>query len=235
MNISRFETKVEAAAASGEALNKLLLENKDAPVLLLLSGGSSLSILDYVNTSSLGENLTITMLDERFSQEAEANNFLQFQKFDFYSRTQEVDVNFIGTVPRQDENINDLRARWEITLKKWLDENPDGKIFATIGMGSDGHIAGIFPYAHDPNFFETTFEDHHLLAAYKALGKHKYEDRVTSTLPLLKRIDEAVVFICGTEKKPKLDELLKGQSQPHTLPAVGIFETKHFQIFTDIK
>ena len=83
MNISRFETKVEAAAASGEALNKLLLENKDAPVLLLLSGGSSLSILDYVNTSSLGENLTITMLDERFSQEAEANNFCNSKNWTF--------------------------------------------------------------------------------------------------------------------------------------------------------
>lgn len=234
MQIKRFETKEEAAAAAGEALNKLLADAKGTPVLLLLSGGSALSILGYISPSTLGENLTVTMLDERFSQDPEINNFLQLQKLDFYAQAQEANVNFIGTLPRPNENMDDMRARLEIAVKKWQDDNPKRKIFTTLGMGADGHIAGIFPYPNDVKFFENTFENHHLIAGYKAIGKHKHEDRITAALPLFKLIDEAIVFIWGAVKKAKFDELIKGKSQPHILPAVGIFETKHFQIFTDI-
>lgn len=235
MDINRFETKEEAAATAGEAVNHLLMMNKTAPVLLLLSSGSSLSVLDYISASALGGNLTITMLDERFSQNAEINNFLQLQKLDFYPLAQEANANFIGTLPRNGENIDDMRARWEIALKKWRKDNPQGKIFATFGMGADGHIAGIFPYSDDAAFFENTFENQHWVAGYKAASKHEYPDRLTTTFPFFKNIDEAILFVCGEEKRPALEKLMKGDSQPHELPALAIYETKHSQIFTDIR
>ena len=235
MDINRFDTKEEAAAASGEALNRLLIEQKDTPVLLLLSGGSSLAMLDYVNTKALGQNLTITMLDERFSQDAEVNNFLQMQKLDFYARALEADVNFIGTLPRPNESSDDMRARLEIGIKDWQKNNPNGKIFAVFGIGADGHTAGIFPFPEDHDFFSKNFENSHLISGYKAEGKHKHPQRITATFSLFKNVDEAILFVCGQDKKTALEKLLKGAEQPHTLPAVGIYETKHCQIFTDIK
>src|SRR3989344_1182404 len=235
MDINRFDTKEEASAAGGEALNRLLMDAKDMPVLLLLSGGSSFSILDYVNTKALGENLTITMLDERFSQDKEANNFLQMQKLDFYARAQGADVNFIGTLPRPNENLDDMRARLEIGIKDWQKNNPAGKIFAVFGMGADGHTAGIFPYPENSDFFSKNFENSHFISGYKAEGKHEHPERITGTFSLFKQVDEAILFVCGQDKKTALEKLLKGADQPHTLPAVGIYETKHFQIFTDIK
>lgn len=257
MEINKFETKQEAAAAAGEALNSLLKQNQNLPVLLMISGGSALALLDYVNSSSLAENLTVTMLDERFtpleasaksatvadgnlpltglSQDATINNFSQLQRLDFYQLAQEQGVNFIGTMPRPGENMEDMRARWEIALKKWRADNPRGKIFATFGMGADGHIAGIFPYPEDAAFFENNFKNQHWLAGYKAAGKNEYPERITVTFTFLKNIDEAILFVCGEEKRPALEKLIKGDSRPHELPALGLYETKHFQIFSDIK
>ena len=235
MQINRFETKEEANAAAGESLNSLLAENQKYPVLLLLSGGSSLAALDYVNQKDLGENLTVTMLDERFSQETEANNFLQLQKLDFYSLALEKDVNFLGTLPRPGENMEDMRTRLEISLRNWQKNNPKGRIFAVFGMGSDGHTAGIFPYPENSEFFSQNFENDHFISGYSAEGKHKYAQRITATFSFFKHVDEAILLLCGAEKKPALQRLLAGKEQAHELPALGLYETKHFQIFTDIK
>jgi 6-phosphogluconolactonase/glucosamine-6-phosphate isomerase/deaminase len=234
MQINKFPSQEEAIAGAGEALNKLLAENKSSPILLLLSAGSALAILDFINASSLGENLTITMLDERFSQEPEANNFLQLQKLDFYTLALNANANFIGTLPRLNENMNDMQTRLEIGLTNWLNQHPQGKVFATLGMGPDGHTAGIFP-SSDVKFFETAFENSHLITAYRADTTHKYKDRVTATFNLFKYIDEAIVFICGPEKQAKFKELLAGQAQINHLPIAGVVKTKHYQIFTNIQ
>jgi 6-phosphogluconolactonase/glucosamine-6-phosphate isomerase/deaminase len=232
-NINQFETAPEAAAAAGERLNALLLENQDRPILLLLSGGSALEMLEYISASAFGEHLTISMLDERFSQEKAANNFASFQSLESYNLALEKNTNFIGTLPRPGELPEDLRARWEISLKTWRTNYPDGKIFATFGIGSDGHTAGIFPMPEDSENFERLFENNHWVTAYQASGSVKYPHRVTTTFSLFKLIDEALVYTCGSSKTLALKRFLEGTEQPHQLPALGIYQTKHFELYTD--
>ena len=110
--------KESAAAEAGEYLNNFLVENKKTPILLLLSGGSAFSILDYIGQAALGDNLTVTDLDERFSADPEINNFSQLQKHDFYQLALDADVSFFGTLPRPNETIGQLKERWETNLKK---------------------------------------------------------------------------------------------------------------------
>lgn len=234
MDINRYNSKNEAAAEAGEHLNSILTENKKRQILLMLSGGSALSILDYVGQSALGENVTISVLDERFSQDPEINNFAQLQKSDFYTESLDADCSFFGTLPRAGETMESLAKRWEENLKNWRKENPKGIIIATLGMGADGHTAGIFPYADNRAEFEKLFLGEAWTAAYNAGNKHQYADRITATLTFFKMIDFGLAFVCGPEKKEKLDAVAAKSGRVNELPALAWHEIKDVKIFTDI-
>ncbi|HYV33561.1 MAG TPA: hypothetical protein VE973_01820, partial [Candidatus Limnocylindria bacterium] len=110
--------KESAAAEAGEYLNLKLLDSKKTPVLLLLSGGSAFEILNYIGPSALGPNLTVSVLDERFSLDEKVNNFAQLQKTDFYKDALDAEASFFGTFPRPNETIEQLAQRWEANLKR---------------------------------------------------------------------------------------------------------------------
>jgi 6-phosphogluconolactonase/glucosamine-6-phosphate isomerase/deaminase len=223
-----------AAAEAGENLNASLAENKKLPVLLLLSGGSCLSIIDYVGQTALGANLTVTMLDERFSQDPEINNFAQLQKTDFYKDAFDAEASFFGTLPRPGETIEQLRTRWDKNLKSWRAENPGGLIMATLGMGADGHTAGILPFPEDPLKFDKLFNGNEWTAAYNAGDKNKYPERVTTTLTFLKNIDLGFALVCGKEKATKFNQLLSAADVTANLPAAIWHKMKKVKIFTDL-
>ncbi len=252
--------KEAAAAEAGEHLNLLLTEHKKTPVLLLVSGGSALGILDYVGSTSMGENLTVSVLDERFSPGVEVNpvrsslispndennndtpttpadtsngvnNFAQMQKSDFYQLAFDAGSSFFGTLPRQSESMAELKARWETNLKNWKKENPDGLIIATLGMGADGHTAGIFPQA-DKEKFKNLFESENWVTAYTAKTQHA--ERITTTATFISKIDIGLVYVCGLDKKTKLSEVIKNQSEINTLPALLWHKIKDTRVFTDI-
>jgi len=155
----------------------------------------------------------------------------ELQKHDFYQLALTAEASFFGTLPRNSETSSDLAKRWEKNLRMWREENPTGIIIATLGMGADGHTAGIFPDG-DAQKFNNLFHASNWITAYSA--DTKYPERVTTTLTFLKQIDFGLVYVCGTHKKPKLDELLKNQSKVNNLPALVWHEIKDTKIFTDI-
>ncbi len=234
MEIIPFNSKEEAQAAAGERLNNLLLENAKKPVLLMLSAGSAFEILDYVGEKALGENLTVSVLDERFSIEADVNNFLNLQKLDFYTLALNKNVNFFGSLPRPGEKITDLAARFENNLKTWKKENPSGVIIASFGMGPDGHTAGIFPES-DETKFAGLMQNEPWVVGYNVGNKHKYSDRVTTTITFFKEINFGIGFICGQGKKTAFNALNTNALPINLLPALALKEIKNLEIFTDIK
>lgn len=234
VSLFRHTDAVSATAEAGEYLNQALTEYRSRPVLLMLSGGSAFNILDFVGKSSLSENLTISVLDERFSQDPEINNFSQLEKTEFFTDALKADCSFFGTLPRNAETPENLSKRWEKNLHSWKNENPKGIIIATLGMGADGHTAGIFPFPKNENTFNQLFENSSWITAYEALGQTKYPRRVTATLEFFKNINLAFALVCGSEKKPKLEELLANNATPAVLPALGWQKIKTVNIFTDI-
>jgi 6-phosphogluconolactonase/glucosamine-6-phosphate isomerase/deaminase len=225
----------EAAQMAGESLGKILVSLKEAPVLLMLSGGSALKILDFVDEEALGGNLTITVLDERFSGDPLVNNFSQLQGTNLYIKALEKEANFIGTLPRKDDTAEILAARLESALRNWRRENPEGKIVATLGMGPDGHTAGIMPFPEEPEMFKKLFDNKKWVASYDAGNKNPFRLRLTATLPFLRTIDQAVGFIVGEEKKPAFNRLLLKRGNLTQLPALVFWDIKNLQIFTDFK
>ncbi len=232
LKIITLNSQAEAAALAGETLNDVLISHDQLPILLLLSGGSALQILDYISEKALSENLTVSMLDERYGQEPKGNNFLQMQKTEFYTLAQSSNVNFFGTLPRMQESLADFAKRLDLNLQNWLKLNPRGKIFLTAGMGADGHTAGIFPQKTQARFDEL-FKTQNYMVGYEALGMHKYPLRVTANFNLLSLASRAVALICGTEKRPILKELKDKSLPDFLLPALGLHNPQKTEIFTD--
>jgi 6-phosphogluconolactonase/glucosamine-6-phosphate isomerase/deaminase len=233
MEIFKQNDAISAAAECGEYLNAFLIEHKKLPILLMLSGGSALTVLDYIGDHALGENVTVSVLDERFSEDPTINNFFQLQKTEFYTAALNSEVNFFGTLPRPNETAEALAKRFEHNLKTWREENPSGIIVATLGMGSDGHTAGIFPFEHKTEF-DTLFNSGAWIVAYDAAEKNQYPQRVTTTLNFLRNIDFGFAYVCGKEKKEKLEQVKNNQATINILPALAWHDIKDVKIFTDI-
>ncbi|MDR3643352.1 MAG: 6-phosphogluconolactonase [Candidatus Doudnabacteria bacterium] len=234
MEIFKQLDSASAAAEAGEYLNTFLVENKKSPVLLLLSGGSALSITNYVGQTTLGANLTVSMLDDRYSQDGGINNFLQMQKTEFYQDVLAAEAGFFGTLPRPLETMEDLRQRWDKNLKTWRENNPLGLIIATLGMGPDGHTAGILPFPEDPEKFRSLFDGPDWTAAYNAGDKNPYPERITTTLTFLKLIDFSFAFVAGKEKQEMFNRLTSGEGKQAEHPAMVWREMKNVKIFTDL-
>ncbi|MCI0566343.1 6-phosphogluconolactonase, partial [bacterium] len=189
--------KVREAAAG--ALGDALFGASDRAALLLLSGGSAFDILSGISAERFGGHLTVGMLDERFDDTPNANNFLQFQKTDFYKIAGDAGARFIDSVPKKNETLEDFAERMEREWKNWREENKKGTIIITEGTGKDGHTAGVLPFPEDRERFAKIFlSDAVWVRGYDAGAKNEYPRRATATLSFLKNeVDAAIVIIAG--------------------------------------
>src|SRR3989344_7347768 len=93
--------KEKLAREAGEGLTKLLRDNADKDIFLLLSGGSCLATTKFVDTEVLGPNLTIGPMDDRFSLDPGVNNWLSVQNLEFYKHAVEADVCTADILPKE--------------------------------------------------------------------------------------------------------------------------------------
>lgn len=225
LDIHTFPDAETAAHEAGKKLGNEIQRRKQ-PVLLLLSGGSPLSVLDYLDESALGERVTVCALDERFIADPNVNNFLQISK---KIRAK----NMIETVPREGESLEDFADRYEQALKTWRKENQNGKMIATMGIGDDGHVMGIFP--HVENFRQIFDATDRWVVGYDAKEKNKYPLRATTTLAFVRRIDTAIFYVCGDKKRESLVKTLDKQGDVSEVPARVLHEMPNVFLFTDQK
>lgn len=207
------------------------------PILLLLSGGSAFRILDYVNAAMLDQRVTIGVLDERYSEDSQINNFAQLQSTAFAAVAKQRGAQFIPSSVAAGESLDDLARRFRDQLTTWSKSHPESKIFATMSMGPDGHTAGIMPHPENKALFKRLFDDDkQWVIGYDAAGKNEYRYRVTVTLPFLRtEVDAAVVFIGGDSKRAALERVVAEQGMLAETPARIYREMRHATIFTDLK
>src|SRR3989344_592734 len=134
-------------------LNKKFAELKDRPLLFLSSGGSSLKLLDGVEKQNISSNITIGVLDERFSENEKVSNFAQLTETNFFKKAQTKGASFINSRIQKGEILQDLAVRFEKGLRTWKEKNPEGKIVITLGIGVDWHTAGIMPFPENKELF----------------------------------------------------------------------------------
>ena len=235
MKITTISTK-RLAREAAKALNKKLALSRNKPYLLMLSGGSSLVLLDHIDTKLFGDQTTITVTDERFSKDEKENNFSLIMATDFYKKAKESGAKFIDTRVKDGETLEDHGKRFELELKKWRDKNPESLVYAIVGVGPDGHIAGIMPYPDDTSLFYKHFQSEKWVAGYNAGTKNPFSLRSTITLSFIQgQISFAISYISGEGKRLALEKALASDGTLVETPARILREAKDVYIYTDIR
>lgn len=195
LEIHHYDSADKAQAAATDELTKVLETSlsEKKKILLLLSGGGNLQVAEQVGLRLLNnEDITIYVLDERFSADATLNNSLQLQKIG-------IAVNL--TVPTETETVAQFAERFNLQIQTWVDQNPDGQIICTWGMGPDGHVAGISPMPDEPERFAQTFIGRQqIVVGYT--GNLVPPERVTVTADFLtNQVDILLGFVSGAAKE----------------------------------
>jgi len=218
-------------------INLLLKEYHSVPVLLMLSGGSCLNLLHDIHPEYLNDRVTISMLDERYSRDHLINNFSQMSHLPFYKLAHMRGTQFINTRLEDDKSIEYFARDYESKLRKWdYEKRPfDGVVISTMGIGPDGHTAGIMPYPEDAQTFSQLFDDlSKWVAGYDAKEKNEHRYRVTCTLPFLRKIDHTICYVTGENKKDALEQTLSTSGSTSATPARILHEMKNVQLFTTL-
>lgn len=234
-----------AREAVSAALREYRQQGKE--VLMLCAGGSAFQLLGEIDPAGFGRYLTITVLDERASNDPNINNFAQLVTTTFHHEAAAAGARFIDTRMREGETRDLLASRFEYALRNWKELHSDGTIFALMGVGVDGHVAGIMRYPDDSAKFAALFEDadsqhqksqkSHWVVAYEAPpGRNDFPERVTVTLPFLRTmVDRAIVFMSGPEKKK--DAFIRLNASRGSIadtPARILYEMKDVVLYTDV-
>lgn len=229
--------KLSASVADYIAGCILKLSALEKPVLLLLSGGSALDVVDLFSDSIFSSKLTVGVVDERYSRDETINNFLQLQKKAVYERMIAQGAQSINSVPYENEVLADFAERIDTAWKNWKKENPQGGIIALMGMGPDGHTAGIMPYEGEEETIGKMFTGTDAwVAGYDAGNKNKYPRRVTSTFSFLRHeVDETIVYIAGEDKEEAFNKVMQPSGSLSATPARIFREMKSVRIFTTNK
>lgn len=217
-------------SAAGTELARILSKYQNHAVLLLVSGGSAFSVLEECDTAVLGVHVTVGVLDERYSSDPRINNFLQLKETVFFKEAMRLGAKCFDTSIGENDSQAALAARMEKGIRNWINENPAGKIIATMGIGEDGHTAGILPETAAANF-----DDGKIIASY-SVGKeiNPYPERVSASLAFLRDgVDEAVVYAVGEKKQRVIGKLGNEKIALRIMPARILNKMRTVAIFTD--
>lgn len=225
----RIVDDVHPAEAAGVALTELLREHAAKPMLVLVSGGSALALLDFVDPDVLGPHLTLSVLDERFSIDPTINNCAQLEQTALYAAAVDRGATLISTRVGEGDAIEAVRDRFSTALHDWRARNPDGVMIATMGMGPDGHTAGIFPGEHGVDFSG----DDWVVSYTVPVSVNQYPDRITVTYTFLRtQLNAVIVYAVGSDKYARLLAMQSETPALHAVPAAIFNEIPNLVVYT---
>ncbi|MFI5240557.1 MAG: 6-phosphogluconolactonase [Candidatus Saccharimonadia bacterium] len=180
----------------------------DGQVLLLLSGGSATKVYRQL-TTSLGLNLlpgdlVVGLVDERYEIDplhSDAND-KTIRETGLVSHLEELGAIYAPIL--HGLPISAEVAQYEFQLNRYI-FHENRQILAILGLGSDGHTAGILPDENKDSFKEH-FLSSSLVTGYLSSGP--YPERITLSITALKLIQTAIVLIADQAKHDMLDHIL---------------------------
>ena len=193
-----------------------------APVLWFVSGGSAIQIQTAImqklsqDVPDTLTQLTIMPVDERYGPVGHADsNGAQMRQAGFAAgRARWIDI-------LDGETLDETLAHYEALV----DENfaRAKTVIATLGLGPDGHTAGVLP--DSPAAYDTT----------STVIGYNWSDytRMTLGLAQLRQIDRAFVLAYGDAKCAALQRLHDNQEVISTLPAKVLYDIPRVTVYND--
>lgn len=226
--------KKNTAKKAGEELSKALHAHRGKEVLLMLSGGSAFDVLQYIDAKEITEKITISVVDERFSMDPEVNNFCQLEQTSFFDTCIEKGCAIIGTRIHKTETLPKAVMNFGAELRRWRKSHPKGAVITLLGIGEDGHTAGVMPFPESARLFSDLFLDEEWVAGFDATGKNEHTLRFTTTLTFIKEETSAViVYAQGKKKKKALNRMTDMQTPVHEVPARVLQDIDNVTLVTD--
>ncbi len=226
----------EARQRAQEALFRAFDLALDRPILFLSSGGSAFDLLDQYPDKLLASQLTLSVLDERWTDDSAGSNFSVLMETAFARELLKNGGKTIDPRPLPEEKLEATARRFETALRDWRAAQEDWTIIATLGIGADGHTAGIFPMPNDATRFTNFFDDpNRWVVGYDVGTDTNYPIRITTTLAFLHNaVDEVIIYAVGTEKKNILTKIKNAKESVAACPAIALTQLRQAKLFTDL-
>jgi 6-phosphogluconolactonase/glucosamine-6-phosphate isomerase/deaminase len=216
----QFSVTDSLEAAANILEQRLALELANNKVLWLISGGSNIktTVLAMQQVpEEFSSNLTIMLLDERYGEPGQKDsNWAQLLNAGFESKKA-----MLLPILKEGQSFEQSADYYNALAEKAFLNND--VIVAQIGMGADGHIAGILPNS------AATESINKLVTHYES---EPYK-RMTLTFEAIKQINVAYVFAFGDDKKPALLQLKDESLDPKVQPAQILKELNEVYIYND--
>jgi len=233
-------------AGALEKLTRKIEENKDRKILLLLSGGSVVAMYGRLGEflKEYDGKIALGQVDERFRPKA---------KFKMQNAKCKINVDInkerIGETGLwnicEERGIPYFTVSGEGTLIESANEynetmrqcfNEYNFKIAVLGIGEDGHTAGLIPgYGRE-------WDREKLVVGYKLNHESRIKnqelrikERITMTPRALRKLDDALVAAFGEKKKDALVRIVRDEKH-HNIdqtPGIIIREIKSVDLITD--
>jgi len=215
----QFIKSADSSIGENDLANSLVEELNKGPVLWLISGGSNIAlevqILKKISPP-LTKNLNIMLVDERLGPSG--HKYSNYQQL-LDSGLKLGQANFPNVLENYSSPLEALSRYNEVFTDL---ANKSSTIIGQLGIGTDGHIAGILPgsQAISSAKIAITYDS----PPYK---------RLTLTLKSLKNINQVYVFCFGLDKRPALERLLRSSEDVDSLPSKVLCEIKNVKVYND--
>jgi 6-phosphogluconolactonase/glucosamine-6-phosphate isomerase/deaminase len=188
-------------------------------------------VVPHMSMVAKPECRTIFMMgDERVSGEQEINNTLQLQR---RYPGHAVVKHLISTVPEVHETPKVFAEQIEKNFYETISNLENLKIIALLGMGSDGHTAGIFPLPED-TFTSVYQKDDTTYVPVHVEGLTI--DSRTSFTPtwILDKVDHVIGYVVGDSKSAILESLIKETKPINERSAEILKQHSSVSTYTDL-
>ena len=195
---------VQTADRGIEKAKKILYRKAGQGTVLFLSGGNSPKPL--YQSLALEKKLhpaAVAVVDERYGEPMHENsNELMFRRTGLLNYLRLEHIPFHGVL-KKDTSREDTALQYDETVRNLFFNIP--KSIAIVGIGADGHTAGIAPNRED--FHNRVFANLTKLVDTFNDTKGPFKERITLTFQGLSLIDYFILWVFGDEKRAALERI----------------------------